>query len=65
MDFHAFNFHPHVAAGITAAGFVTPTPIQAKAIPPVMQGRAPARPPRLPCRYSTVSSGVPVDGSAP
>ena len=39
MDFHAFNFHPHVAAGITAAGFVTPTPIQAKAIPPVMQGR--------------------------
>ena len=39
MNFHAFNFHPHVAAGITAAGFVTPTPIQAKAIPPVMQGR--------------------------
>ena len=39
MDFHAFNFHPHVAAGIAAAGFVTPTPIQVKAIPPVMQGR--------------------------
>jgi ATP-dependent RNA helicase RhlE len=34
MNFHAFNFHPHVAAGITAAGFVTPTPIQAKGDPP-------------------------------
>jgi ATP-dependent RNA helicase RhlE len=39
MDFNAFDFHPLVAAGITAAGFVTPTPIQAKAIPPVMEGR--------------------------
>jgi len=39
MNFQTFDFHPHVAAGITAAGFVTPTPIQAKAIPPVMQGR--------------------------
>jgi ATP-dependent RNA helicase RhlE len=39
MSFNAFGFHPHVAAGIAAAGFVTPTPIQVKAIPPVMQGR--------------------------
>jgi ATP-dependent RNA helicase RhlE len=39
MDFHSFNLHPHVASGITAAGFITPTPIQIKAIPPVMQGR--------------------------
>jgi len=39
MSFDAFAFHPHVAAGIAAAGFVTPTPIQLKAIRPVMQGR--------------------------
>jgi ATP-dependent RNA helicase RhlE len=39
MSFNAFGFHPHVAVGIAAAGFVTPTPIQVKAIPPVMQGR--------------------------
>ena len=38
MEFNTFDFHPHVAAGITAAGFVTPTPIQAQAIPPVLQG---------------------------
>lgn len=39
MDFKAFDFHPLVAAGIKAAGFVTPTPIQEKAIPPIMRGR--------------------------
>ncbi|MDY6952504.1 MAG: DEAD/DEAH box helicase [Thermodesulfobacteriota bacterium] len=39
MRFDTFDFHPHVAAGIAAAGFVTPTPIQRKAIPPVMEGR--------------------------
>ena len=39
MDFQAFDFHPRVAAGVAAAGFVTPTPIQIEAIPPVMQGR--------------------------
>ncbi|MCL5237860.1 MAG: DEAD/DEAH box helicase [Nitrospirae bacterium] len=39
MEFHTFDFHPHVAAGITAAGFAAPTPIQAQAIPPVMLGR--------------------------
>jgi ATP-dependent RNA helicase RhlE len=39
MEFHAFNFHPQVAAGITAAGYVLPTPIQSQAIPPVMEGR--------------------------
>ncbi len=39
MEFHTFDFHPHVAAGITAAGFAEPTPIQAQAIPPVMLGR--------------------------
>ncbi len=39
MEFTAFNLHPTVAAGVTAAGYVTPTPIQEQAIPPVMQGR--------------------------
>ena len=38
MDFQSFNFHPLVATGIEAAGYVTPTPIQGQAIPPVMQG---------------------------
>ena len=39
MEFTAFNLHPHIAAGVKAAGYVTPTPIQAQAIPPVLQGR--------------------------
>jgi ATP-dependent RNA helicase RhlE len=38
MNFTDFNFHPQVVAGITAAGYITPTPIQAQGIPPVMQG---------------------------
>lgn len=39
MNFKTFLFHPQVAAGITAAGYSTPTPIQTQAIPKVMQGR--------------------------
>jgi ATP-dependent RNA helicase RhlE len=39
MDFKGFNFNPSIAAAVTAAGYVTPTPIQAQAIPPVMAGR--------------------------
>ncbi len=39
MDFKTFDFHPRVAAAITAAGYTTPTPIQAQAIPEVIQGR--------------------------
>ncbi|OGR06826.1 MAG: RNA helicase [Deltaproteobacteria bacterium RIFOXYD12_FULL_50_9] len=38
MNFNTFNFHPNVVAGITAAGYETPTPIQVEAIPAVMQG---------------------------
>jgi ATP-dependent RNA helicase RhlE len=38
MTFQDFQFHPDVAAGITTAGYVTPTPIQAQAIPAVMAG---------------------------
>ena len=39
MEFTGFNFHPKVTAGVTAAGYVSPTPIQAKAIPTVLDGR--------------------------
>ena len=39
MDFKTFDFHPRVAAAITTAGYTTPTPIQAQAIPEVIQGR--------------------------
>jgi ATP-dependent RNA helicase RhlE len=39
LNFKAFNFHPSVAAGIAAAGYETPTPIQTRAIPQVSNGR--------------------------
>ncbi|MCF8144212.1 MAG: DEAD/DEAH box helicase [Deltaproteobacteria bacterium] len=39
MDFKEFNLNPSIAAGVAAAGFVTPTPIQTEAIPSVMEGR--------------------------
>jgi ATP-dependent RNA helicase RhlE len=38
MEFNRFNFHPLVAAGVTAAGYAQPTPIQSQAIPAVMEG---------------------------
>ncbi len=39
MTFDEFNLHPRVAAGIKAAGYSTPTPIQQRAIPPVLKGQ--------------------------
>ena len=39
MNFQTFKFHPQIAAGVTAAGYVKPTPIQSQAIPPVAEGR--------------------------
>jgi len=39
LNFKTFSFHPKIAAGIQAAGYSTPTPIQTQAIPKVMQGR--------------------------
>jgi len=39
LNFETFNFHPFVAAGIAAAGYEIPTPIQARAIPQVSDGR--------------------------
>jgi ATP-dependent RNA helicase RhlE len=38
LNFETFNFHPSVAAGIAAAGYETPTPIQAQAIPRIFIG---------------------------
>jgi len=38
LNFETFNFHPSVAAGVAAAGYKTPTPIQAQAIPKVIKG---------------------------
>jgi ATP-dependent RNA helicase RhlE len=37
LNFKSFSFHPNVAAGVVAAGYVTPTPIQARAIPQVLK----------------------------
>ncbi|MEK6681636.1 MAG: DEAD/DEAH box helicase, partial [Nitrospirota bacterium] len=39
MDFKKFHLNAAVEAGVTSAGYVTPTPIQTQAIPAVMQGR--------------------------
>ena len=38
MEFTTFNLDSTVMAGVSTAGFVTPTPIQAKAIPHVLKG---------------------------
>lgn len=37
-DFHSFTFHPLVIGGIQAVGYQKPTPIQAQAIPIVLEG---------------------------
>jgi ATP-dependent RNA helicase RhlE len=37
LNFVSFDFHPAVAAGILDAGYMTPTPIQAQAITPIMK----------------------------
>jgi ATP-dependent RNA helicase RhlE len=39
LNFESFNLNPGVMAGVRALGYTTPTPIQVKAIPPIMQGR--------------------------
>ena len=39
MTFSGFNLSPRVAAGVTALGYIEPTPIQEQAIPPIMAGR--------------------------
>jgi len=39
LHFTEFKLHPSILDGITSAGYTEPTPIQAQAIGPVMQGR--------------------------
>ena len=39
MSFETFNLDPSIMAGVRALGYIEPTPIQLRAIPPVMQGR--------------------------
>ncbi|MBL7032256.1 MAG: DEAD/DEAH box helicase [Nitrospira sp.] len=39
MEFSTFNFDTAIAAGITAAGYTVPTPIQAQAIPPILENK--------------------------
>ncbi|MBN2549362.1 MAG: DEAD/DEAH box helicase [Anaerolineales bacterium] len=39
MNFDSFSFHPQINAGISAADYAAPTPIQIKAIPPILEGR--------------------------
>jgi ATP-dependent RNA helicase RhlE len=39
MHFSKFNFSPTVLAGVKAANYTTPTPIQEQAIPVVMEGK--------------------------
>ncbi len=39
MTFEPFAFHPQVNAGISAAGYELPTPIQLQTIPPILDGR--------------------------
>lgn len=39
MSFTAFQFHPQIAENIAGCGYTAPTPIQEKAISPILSGR--------------------------
>lgn len=39
VTFESFHFDPRIASAISQMGYVTPTPIQVKAIPAVLQGK--------------------------
>jgi ATP-dependent RNA helicase RhlE len=39
VSFNSFAFHPQIVAGISAAGYSTPTAIQLHTIPPILEGR--------------------------
>src|SRR5688572_32261700 len=39
MAFSSFGLHPDLVRGVKEAGFTRPTPIQADAIPPALEGR--------------------------
>jgi ATP-dependent RNA helicase RhlE len=39
VNFSSFSLNPQINAGITEAGYSTPTPIQIHTIPPILEGR--------------------------
>jgi ATP-dependent RNA helicase RhlE len=39
VNFDSFAFHPQINGGILTAGYSTPTPIQLRTIPPILEGR--------------------------
>lgn len=39
MNFDNFTFHPQINAGISTAGYKTPTPIQEQAMPAILSGK--------------------------
>jgi len=39
VNFNSFSFHPQIHAGLVTAGYSTPTPIQERAIPSILEGR--------------------------
>lgn len=39
MNFESFAFNPQINAGIIAAGYAAPTPIQAQTIPIILSGK--------------------------
>ena len=39
MNFESFGLDPRILAGVQAAGYTTPTPIQQQAIPVVLEGK--------------------------
>jgi superfamily II DNA/RNA helicase len=39
ITFESLNLHPSILKAVEEAGYTSPTPIQAQAIPPVMEGR--------------------------
>jgi len=39
MSFTQFHFHPGIQSGIRDAGYTSPTPIQQKALPPILAGK--------------------------
>ncbi|MBI3298874.1 MAG: DEAD/DEAH box helicase [Elusimicrobia bacterium] len=39
MNFDSFKLHPRIAEGLKRAGYETPTPIQAQALPMALEGR--------------------------
>ena len=39
LNFNTFSFHPQINAGISLAGYSSPTPIQSQTIPAILDGR--------------------------